>query len=73
MARIKTFGELESLLDDIKRGECSFVAYDLPFAMIAKGSELYEAPIGHLIPALMRVAAGQKPFEGGDALHEVEK
>ena len=59
MPQIQTVGELQRLLGAIRQGNCVFVGYQPPHAMIAEGNVLYDVPTGHLIPELMKVAAGE--------------
>ncbi len=74
MTRIRTRGELDDLIEAIKSGNAHFIGYEPPLAMIAVENQMNEAPIGHLIPALMQAlahcqAANPCPFCGGPDDH----
>lgn len=66
MPTVKTDGELNQLIDEIAAGRGHFVGYEPPYAMIAIGSEIFEAPIGHVIPALMKSLADHRKAADGE-------
>ena len=55
-SRIRTQQQLDDLMVAIKKEDTHFVGYEPPYAMVAIGLEMYEVPVGHLIPALISVA-----------------
>lgn len=69
MIKIATKGDLDDLMERIKGGNAHFIGYETPYAMIAEGTVMYEAPIGHLIPALMD-ALGQGHYGVQQDVHE---